>query len=201
MQMKADSKRLWLRRLDEILALELITGLEQAEPAVMYRPEQPSRAVMIGLDPLRPAGIQPLGPHLGRAAAEPGVAQFRGGYIGDRQGRMRGGAAQRVTPFAAAGRGRATIHDQPLLADGKFKRQRPGMGQTILSRWWWRAGVHEQQGFAGAETVQAALAKIGDGAARASGLSQHQVDQAAQILLAAVEEREPTIPMAQRPHR
>ena len=108
-------------------------------------------------------------------------------------------ARGRVAPSPAAGRERAAVDDHPVAADRQFHRQRAGMGIAVDARRRRRAAIDDQHAAAGLQPLKAAVAQRRWPAPAAARLRQHEVDQAAALFLAAVEQRQAAVAMAQHP--
>ncbi len=146
---------------------------------------------------MRTRGFMALGGDGEGAAAKPGLPQFRRGDIGDGEGGMSGGGAQRVAPGGTGGRSGAAIDDQPVFADREFERTSAGMGETVQPGGGRGAGIGNDQAFAGGETEEAGVAEFDAVAGAAAGLAEGEVDQGWLVFFRPVEQSQAAIAVPQ----
>ena len=156
--------------------------------------------------------LLPVHGHPFGAAAQALILQFGAVGVGQGQGRVGGGGAQRIAPHRLGRRRGAAIDDQPVAADAEFEAERAGMGETVAgagqagrqvrrAAGGWRAAIHDHQRAAALHAMEAGILQQHRRPAAGLAVMQHQVDQRRRLLPRAVEQRQPAIlvaPEAQR---
>jgi hypothetical protein len=142
--------------------------------------------------------LLPLGQDALGTAAEAFFAQFAAIGVGEGQGGMCGGGAQRITPDGLCRRRGAAIHDQPVAPNAQLEGHGAGMrepvpraghagGQIGRAARWWGAAIHNHQGAAALHAVEAGVLQQHWCAAAGLAMMQHQIDQRRRFIARAIE--------------
>ncbi len=200
-EVEADDEGLGVGGFDGVFAADVLAAFGHVDAAAVDGAEGDAPAVVAGVQPVGAVGFLARDLDVFRAAAEAFGAEFGGAGFGDDQGGVGGGGAAGLAPFGAGAGGGAAVDDEALAADRELERQGAGVGVAVELGHGGGAAVHDHDGAAGLQAVEAAFGQVRGHAAGAAGLGEDGFDAGGGVFARAVEQGEAAVAVAHQAQR